>query len=77
MTGVDLCHPRQGGRPSACPGLARSLAYGRYPSRAQVVDDLKLYAARFGLKPVLDAETIARSAKAMLAAWRPTAGTGP
>jgi len=27
-------------------------AYGRYPSRAQVVDYLESYAARFDLKPV-------------------------
>ncbi len=34
-------------------------AYGRYPSRAQVVDYLESYAARFDLKPVFGAWVVA------------------
>jgi Pyridine nucleotide-disulphide oxidoreductase len=40
---------------SALPGMPMPAAYGRYPSRAQVVDYLEAYAARFDLKPVFGA----------------------
>ncbi len=40
---------------SGLPGLAMPSAYGRYPSRAQFVEYLELYAARFNLKPVFNA----------------------
>jgi cation diffusion facilitator CzcD-associated flavoprotein CzcO len=40
---------------SGLPGLAMSSAYGRYPSRAQFIEYLELYAARFHLKPVFNA----------------------
>src|SRR5271166_7179076 len=40
---------------SGLPGLAMSSAYGRYPSRAQFIEYLELYAARFNLKPVFNA----------------------
>ncbi len=38
-------------RHSALPGLPMPKAYGRYPSRVDVIDYLERYAARFGLKP--------------------------
>jgi cation diffusion facilitator CzcD-associated flavoprotein CzcO len=40
---------------SGLPGLAMPKAYGRYPSRAQVVEYLEAYAAKFALEPVFDA----------------------
>jgi cation diffusion facilitator CzcD-associated flavoprotein CzcO len=39
---------------SALPGMPMPRNYPRYPSRAQVVEYLESYAARFGLKPVFD-----------------------
>ena len=36
---------------SALPGLPMPSSYGRYPSRAQVVEYLESYATRFDLKP--------------------------
>jgi cation diffusion facilitator CzcD-associated flavoprotein CzcO len=50
---------------SGLPGLAMSKAYGRYPSRAQFVEYLELYAARFDLKPVFNAKVgaVRREAK--------------
>jgi cation diffusion facilitator CzcD-associated flavoprotein CzcO len=44
---------------SGLPGLPMPRAYGRYPSRAQVVDYLETYAARFDLKPVFNTEVLA------------------
>jgi cation diffusion facilitator CzcD-associated flavoprotein CzcO len=38
-------------RHSALPGLAMPKAYGRYPSRLDVIAYFEGYAARFGLKP--------------------------
>ena len=38
-------------------------AYGRYPSRAQVVEYLEAYAAKFGLKPVFNAPVRAVAAR--------------
>lgn len=40
---------------SGLPGLSIPVASGRYPSRAQVVDYLESYAARFELAPVFNA----------------------
>ena len=40
---------------SALPGLPMPKAYGRYPSRAHVVEYLEAYAAKFDLKPVFNA----------------------
>ena len=39
---------------SGLPGLAMPIAYGRYPSRLQVVEYLEAYAAKFALKPVFN-----------------------
>ena len=57
---------------SGLPGLAIPKAYGRYPSRAQFVDYLGLYAARFNLKPVFNSAvtTIRREGDR----WRVEAG---
>jgi cation diffusion facilitator CzcD-associated flavoprotein CzcO len=57
---------------SGLPGLAIPKAYGRYPSRAQVVDYLEAYAAKFALKPVFNAQVgaIRRDGTA----WRAEAG---
>ena len=40
---------------SGLPGLAMPKAYGRYPSRAQMIEYLEAYAAKFELKPVFNA----------------------
>jgi cation diffusion facilitator CzcD-associated flavoprotein CzcO len=40
---------------SALPGLPIPKAYGRYPSRAQVVEYIEHYTARFDLKPIFNA----------------------
>jgi len=57
---------------SGLPGLAMPNAYGRYPSRAQVVEYLEAYAAKFALKPVFNAPVCAvrRDGRA----WRAEAG---
>lgn len=39
---------------SGLPGMAMPSSYPRYPSRAQVVEYLESYAARFDLQPVFD-----------------------
>ncbi len=39
---------------SGLPGLAMPIAYGRYPSRLQVVEYLEAYATKFALKPVFN-----------------------
>jgi len=41
---------------SSLPGMAMPKSFGRYPSRAHVVDYLESYAAHFALKPLLDCE---------------------
>ncbi len=40
---------------SSLPGLSMPEAFGRYPSRAQVVEYLEAYAAKFNLRPVFNA----------------------
>jgi cation diffusion facilitator CzcD-associated flavoprotein CzcO len=40
---------------SGLPGLPMPKAYGRYPSRAQVVEYLEHYTAKFDLKPIFNA----------------------
>ena len=41
---------------SSLPGMAMPKSFGRYPSRAHVVDYLESYAAHFAQKPLLDCE---------------------
>jgi len=57
---------------SALPGLPMPSAYGRYPSRAQVVEYLESYAARFDLKPRLNASVSQVRRSGTL--WRAEAG---
>ena len=57
---------------SGLPGLAIPKAYGRYPSRAQFVDYLGLYAARFNLKPVFNSAVTTIRREGDL--WRVEAG---
>ena len=57
---------------SSLPGLPIPKAYGRYPSRAQVVDYLEAYAAKFALKPVFNAQV--RAVWRDGPAWRAEAG---
>ena len=57
---------------SGLPGLAMPKAYGRYPSRAQVVEYLEAYAAKFALKPVFNAAVRAIRREGSL--WRADAG---
>jgi cation diffusion facilitator CzcD-associated flavoprotein CzcO len=60
---------------SSLPGLAMPKAYGRYPSRVQVVEYLEAYAAKFALKPVFNApvDAVRRHGQA----WRAEAGGNP
>ncbi len=57
---------------SGLPGLPMPSACGRYPSRAQVVDYLESYAARFDLKPVFSAAVVAIRRDGRM--WRAEAG---
>src|SRR6201996_1753315 len=57
---------------SGLPGLAMPNAYGRYPPRAQVVEYLEAYAAKFALKPVFNAPVHAVRRHGQ--AWRAEAG---
>jgi cation diffusion facilitator CzcD-associated flavoprotein CzcO len=57
---------------SGLPGLPIPKIYGRYPSRAQVVDYLEAYAAKFALKPVFNAQV--RAIRRDGPAWRAEAG---
>ena len=57
---------------SGLPGLKIPKAFGRYPSRAHVVDYLEAYATQFALKPVFNApvHAVRRDGRA----WRAEAG---
>ena len=57
---------------SGLPGLPMPKAYGRYPSRAQVVEYLEPYAAKFDLKPIFNApvHVVRREGRG----WRAEAG---
>ena len=57
---------------SGLPGLPIPKAYGRYPSRAHVVEYLEAYAAKFDLKPVFNANV--RSVRRDGRSWRAEAG---
>ncbi len=57
---------------SGLPGLPMPKAYGRYPSRVQVVQYLEAYAAKFALKPVFNATVSAIRRDGRL--WRAEAG---
>jgi cation diffusion facilitator CzcD-associated flavoprotein CzcO len=57
---------------SGLPGLPMPKAYGRYPSRAQVIEYLEAYAANFTLKPVFKAAVSAIRRDGGL--WRAEAG---
>jgi cation diffusion facilitator CzcD-associated flavoprotein CzcO len=48
----DRLHLHTDRKHSGLPGMAMPKAYPVYPSRAQVVDYLESYAARFGIEPV-------------------------
>ena len=58
--------------PNGLPGLPIPKAYGRYPSRAHVVEYLEAYAATFDLKPVFNANV--RSVRRDGRSWRAEAG---
>jgi cation diffusion facilitator CzcD-associated flavoprotein CzcO len=57
---------------SGLPGLAIPKAYGRYPSRARVVEYLETYAAKFALRPVFNAAV--RAVRRDGRGWRAEAG---
>ena len=57
---------------SGLPGLPMPKAYGRYPSRAQVIEYLEAYAAKFALKPVFN--TAVSAIRRVGSAWRAEAG---
>jgi cation diffusion facilitator CzcD-associated flavoprotein CzcO len=55
----DRLHLHTDRRHSGLPGMAMPQNYPAYPSRAQMVDYLESYAARFGIRPAFDA-TVSR-----------------
>ena len=57
---------------SGLPGLAIPKAYGRYPSRAHVVEYLETYAAKFALRRVFNAQV--RAVRRNARGWRAEAG---
>ena len=57
---------------SSLPGLSMPKAFGRYPSRAQVVEYLEAYAAKFNLRPVFNAPV--RTVRRDGGRWRAEAG---
>ena len=57
---------------SALPGMPIPRAYGRYPSRAQVIEYLEAYAAKFDLNPVFNAPV--RAVRREGRGWRAEAG---
>ena len=57
---------------SSLPGLPMPKTYGRYPSRAQVIEYLEAYAAKFDLKPVFNAPV--RAVRRDRQAWLAEAG---
>ena len=57
---------------SSLPGLSIPKAFGRYPSRAQVVEYLEAYAAKFDLRPVFNAPV--RTVRRDGGRWRAEAG---
>jgi cation diffusion facilitator CzcD-associated flavoprotein CzcO len=57
---------------SALPGMPMSRAFGRYPSRAQFVDYLESYAAKFDLRPDFNAPV--RAVRRDGDRWRVEAG---
>jgi cation diffusion facilitator CzcD-associated flavoprotein CzcO len=57
---------------SGLPGLAMRVACGRYPSRSQFVEYPELYAMRFDIKPVFNANV--RAVRREGACWRIDAG---
>jgi cation diffusion facilitator CzcD-associated flavoprotein CzcO len=57
---------------SALPGLPMPSSYGRYPSRAHVVEYFERYAAKFDLKPVFNRDVRAVRRDGRL--WRAEAG---
>ena len=57
---------------SGLPGLAMPIAYGRYPSRLQVVEYLEAYATKFALKPVFN--TSVNAIRRDGCQWRAEAG---
>src|SRR5271167_2106947 len=57
---------------SGLPDLPMPSSYGRYPSRAQVVEYLERYAAKFDLKPQFNASV--REVRRYGATWRAEAG---
>ena len=57
---------------SGLPGLPMPSSYGRYPSRAQVIEYLERYAEQFDLKPVFDVPV--RDVRRRGALWRAEAG---
>jgi cation diffusion facilitator CzcD-associated flavoprotein CzcO len=68
----DRLHLHTDRNRSSLPGLAMPKAYGRYPSRAQVVEYLDAYAAKFALKAVFNAPVHAVRRHGQ--AWRAEAG---
>ena len=60
---------------SGLPGMPMPRAYGRYPSRAAVVDYLENYAAKFDLQPIFNAPVL--NVRRGSGGWRVEAGMRP
>src|SRR5260370_17882654 len=54
----DRLHLHTDRNHSGLPGMAMPAAYPTYPSCTQVIEYLEDYAARFGIRPVFDAEVM-------------------
>jgi cation diffusion facilitator CzcD-associated flavoprotein CzcO len=70
----DRLHLHTDRKHSALPGMEMPRAYGLYPSRAQVVEYLESYAARFGIQPTFGAAV--SSLQQENGQWRANAVTG-
>ena len=68
----DRLHLHSDRRNSALPGLPMPKAFGRYPSRLDVIDYLERYAARFALQPTFGTDV--RSIRRAGGLWRAEAG---
>jgi cation diffusion facilitator CzcD-associated flavoprotein CzcO len=70
----DRLHLHTDRNHSALPGMAMPRSYPRYPSRAQVVDYLESYAARFDIQPAFG--TAITSLRQERGRWRADTASG-
>lgn len=70
----DRLHLHTDRKHSALPGMEMPRAYGLYPSRAQVVEYLENYAARFGIRPMFG--TAVAALRYEKSQWRASTAAG-